>query len=110
HEPRQLVRRPASLGFGGEPVAAQALHLGPGHTAQPGKAVDVLAPAPAILGLGPLRGPLPVAKGRTRLDRRATDAARDRGLDFAADRGDRRLVDLGEALLDIAEMDPRQPL
>src|SRR6185369_14207514 len=84
---------------------APSLDVRPEYAAHAWKAVDVLALAPAVLGLGPLGGPLEIAQRGACLDRRAADAARDRRLDLAADGGDGRLVDLSESTLDLAHVD-----
>ena len=98
----QLSRRQPRLRLGLRPGAVHPLHVGTEEPAHAREAVDVLALAPSVLGLGPFERAPHVADPGAGLDRGAEDAARHRGLELAADGGGGRLVGQRQALLDVA--------
>ncbi len=106
----QFDGRLASLRLGLEPVATPPLDPGTEDAAHAGIAIDPLAPAPAVLRLGPFGCPTPLAEGGARLDRRAAHAASGTGVDFTGDGGDRGLVDEHQAFGDVSFRDQRGSL
>ena len=101
NESLELGRGLSRLRLRFRPGAMQPLDVRAEEAAHARVAVDPLAPAPAILRLGPLEGALHVADPRAGLDRGAEDPARGRWLQLLTQRGECRLVRQREALLDV---------
>ena len=91
------------------PRATELHHLGLVDAALTGEARDRLSLAPALRGLGPLAGAAVVGEVAARLDHVAVD---DRGrvrADLAVHRRERGLVELTQAVVDVALGDVEAP-
>jgi hypothetical protein len=91
-------------------VAAKPHDLGTVDSACAREAGHVQPVAPAVRRFRPLGGPAEVADVLARADRHAVDESRRIGLELAADRRSRALVEKLETLLDLAALHERATL
>ena len=109
-ERTNLFARSASLAFGIVPRAPEPQDLGAVHATHPLEGAERTVRGPLLHRLGPLIGPVVLGERLEGTDRAAEQDHRGHPVQLARHRGDRRLVQERQPLLDLSEQDQRASL